>query len=69
MADKSIHILSAKGFEHEAKDPSQVFALVAKEQITQPQLVVPQAVQPILKEFESVFPEDLPDTLPPLRDI
>ena len=22
VADKSIHILSAKGFEHEAKDPS-----------------------------------------------
>ena len=36
VADKSIHILSAKGFEIEAKDLSQVFALVAKEQITQP---------------------------------
>ena len=30
---------------------------------------VPLAVQPILREFESVFPEDLPNTLPPLRDI
>ena len=30
---------------------------------------VPHAVQPILREFESVFPEDLPDNLPPLRDI
>ena len=55
VADKSIHIPSAKGFEHEANDPSQVFALVAKEQITQPQLVIPPAVQPILREFESVF--------------
>ena len=36
VADKSIHILSAKGFENETKDPSQVFALVAKEQLTQP---------------------------------
>ena len=69
MANKFIHILSAKGFENEAKDPSQVFALVAKEQITQPQMVVPPAVQPILREFKLVFPEDLPDTLPPLRDI
>ena len=47
VANKSIHILSAKGFENEAKDPSQVFALVAKEQITQPQMVVPTAVQPV----------------------
>ena len=44
VANKSIHILSAKGFEKEAKDPSQVFALVAKEQITQPQMIVPPAV-------------------------
>ena len=69
VANKSIHILSAKDFEHEAKDPSLVFALSVKEQITQPQMVVPPAVQPILTEFESVFPEDLPDTLPPLHDI
>ena len=32
-------------------------------------MVVPPAVQPILREFESVFPEDLLDSLPPLRDI
>ena len=50
--DKSVHILSAKGFENKTKDLSQVFALVAKEQLTQPQLVVPPAVQPILREFE-----------------
>ena len=49
VANKSIHILSAKGFEHEVKDPSLVFALVAKEQITQPQMVLPPAVQPILQ--------------------
>ena len=44
VANKSIHILSAKGFEHEAKDPSLVFALVTKEQIIHPQMVVPPAV-------------------------
>ena len=32
-------------------------------------MVVPPTVQPILTEFKSVFLEDLPDTLPPLRDI
>ena len=61
--------IRTKGFENEAKDPSQVFILVVKEQITQPQMIVPPAVQPILTEFESIFSEDLPDTLPPLRDI
>ena len=49
VANKSIHILSAKGFENKAKDPSQVLALIAKEQITQPQMVVPPAVLPILR--------------------
>ena len=56
VANKSIHILSAKSFENEAKEPSQVFALVTKEQITQPQMVVPPAIQPILTEFKSIFP-------------
>ena len=32
-------------------------------------MVVPLDVQPILTEFELIFSEDLPDTLPPLRDI
>ena len=31
VAEKFIHILNAKNFENEAKDPAQVFALVAKE--------------------------------------
>ena len=52
---KSIHILSAKGFENEAKDPSLVFALVAKKKITEPQTVVPVAVQPILTSSLQFF--------------
>ena len=68
-AQKSIHILSAKGFKNEAKDPFVVFALVAKEQITEPQAIVSVAVQPILTEFASVFPVDLPDMLPLMHDI
>ena len=31
--------------------------------------VVPEAVQSLLDEFANVFPNDLPEELPPLRDI
>lgn len=30
---------------------------------------VPSAVRPILEEYQDVFPDDLPNELPPLRDI
>ena len=29
----------------------------------------PEEVVPILQKFQDVFPEDLPDGLPPMRDI
>ena len=46
-----------------------MFALVTKESLTKPQEGIPLEAQPILKEFNSVFPEDLPNELPPLCDI
>ena len=41
--------------------------LIRKEVIDS--VVVPDVVVPLLAEFESVFPDDLPKSLPPLRDI
>ena len=31
--------------------------------------VIPEAIQPLIKEFEVLFPEELPAGLPPMRDI
>ena len=30
---------------------------------------IPEEVKPVLREFDDVFPEELPTELPPLRDI
>ena len=65
---KAIHLVTAKVFEHEVKNEPLVFALVAKEH-PEAQVVIPPEVPPILEEFQSVFPSDLPESLLPLRDI
>ena len=52
---KPIHLLNVKGFEIEAKEPSLIFVLVAKEPLTKPQEGIPLEAQPILKEFNLVF--------------
>ena len=65
---KAIHLVTAKVFEREVKNEPLVFALVAKE-YPEMQDVIPPKVPPILEEFQSVFPSDLPESLPPLRDI
>ena len=48
-------------------DSGLVFVLLGKE--SSKGSVVPEAVQSLLKEFANVFPNDLPEGLPPLRDI
>ena len=48
-------------------DSGLVFVLLGKE--SSKGCVVPEAVQSLLDEFANVFPKDLPEGLPPLRDI
>jgi hypothetical protein len=45
----------------------QVYLLYGKE--CSPMEIVPEIVMGLLKEFADVFPKDLPEELPPLRDI
>ncbi|XP_058103238.1 uncharacterized protein LOC131246829 [Magnolia sinica] len=66
---KSLHIISAREFEKEAKEDSMVYALVAREITPEVPSELPCEVTSVLKEYSDVFPEDLPNELPPMRDI
>ena len=66
---KSLHLVGAKEFKLNVQKDQTVFALVATDSSDEPEQEVPPEAQPILEEFSQVFPEELPDRLPPLRDI
>ncbi|XP_019168246.1 PREDICTED: uncharacterized protein LOC109163967 [Ipomoea nil] len=57
-----------KEFLNEARKSKIILVLVAKEQIFETN-VIPCELHSLLKEFSDVVPEDLPDGLPPLRDV
>ena len=77
VMSKGIHILSALEFEREVQDTLKsvqvhdpaMFALVTKAVTDDKAIEVPREAEPLLQEFQDVFPEDLPNELPPLRDI
>ncbi|GJW13547.1 hypothetical protein Tco_0017680, partial [Tanacetum coccineum] len=54
-------------FEDELEIGDDVFVLIGKEVAEDSE--IPEAVIPLLEEFSDVFPDELPDGLPPLRDI
>ncbi|XP_058087529.1 uncharacterized protein LOC131234614 [Magnolia sinica] len=66
---KSLHIINAKEFEKETEDDSTVYALMAGEVTPEVHVELPPEVTLVLEEYSDVFPEDLPDVLPPMRDI
>jgi len=43
--------------------------LATKEITKESNTAIPPEVTPMIAEFADVFPEDLPDKLPPMRDI
>ncbi|XP_022888914.1 uncharacterized protein LOC111404323 [Olea europaea var. sylvestris] len=61
------NLLTRKKFETEMEESGVVYVLIGKSVDSEHE--VPLAVQPVLKEFHEVFPEELPDGLPPLWDI
>ena len=60
-------MLSLAKFKEEMQGLEVVFALVGKE-VTR-EVAIPEEAVLIVKDFQDVFPEELPDGLPPLRDI
>ncbi|XP_076910828.1 uncharacterized protein LOC143568597 [Bidens hawaiensis] len=59
--------LTISQFEDELKDAERVFVLIGREMSKDPE--IPEAMAPLFDKFVDVFPDELPDGLPPLRDI
>ncbi|GJR51282.1 putative nucleotidyltransferase, ribonuclease H [Tanacetum coccineum] len=60
-------LLKLLQFQDELEMGDDIFVLIGKEVAKDSK--IPEAMIPLLKEFSDVFPDELPDGLPPLRDI
>ena len=60
-------LLSLAKFEAEVRESGIIYVLLGREAVSPS--AIPSRVQPILDEFQDVFPGELPEQLPPLRDI
>ena len=69
MKERGLNIISPNEFDKEICEESVVFALVAKEIVEDFLDEPPEEVKEVLKEFINVFPFELPDALPLMRDV
>ncbi|KAJ4719092.1 RNA-directed DNA polymerase [Melia azedarach] len=51
------------------KEDCEGCMMVAKDEELKPMVEVPKVIQPLLPEFSDIIPEEMPDGLPPMRDI
>ena len=65
----TVLLLQHRPFEDTMREEGMVLILLTKVSRTDRFIEVPQAYKQLIQEFSDVFPEDLPDGLPPLRDI
>ena len=65
---KFIFICNRGEFLMESKETQQKFALVVKKEVA-PSLEVSKKMKPILEEFKKKFHVELPEELPPMREI
>ena len=60
-------LLSLAEFEEELQESDRGYMLMGKE-VTE-SIAIPELMVPLVTEFSDLFPDELPDGLPPLRDI
>lgn len=65
---KAFHIIGSKEFKREVEEAT-IFTLVTKEATLESASECPLEVELILRKFQDMFLEDLPDELPPMHDI
>ena len=56
-------------FDRECKELKQVYAVVVTDGEPKKVAEIPYSIQPLIKEFEVLLPEELLASLPPMRDI
>ena len=56
-------------FDKECKELKQVYVVVVTDGEPKKVAEIPDLIQPLIKEFEVLFPEELLAGLPPMRDI
>ena len=56
-------------FDRECKELKHVYAVVVSDGEPKKVAEIPDSIQPLIKEFEVLFPEELPAGLPPMFDI
>ena len=66
---KGLNIISPKAFERVVVQESIVFVLVVRELHGETREEQLEEVKLVLQEFKDIFPEELLDHLPPMRDI
>ena len=66
---KSLHLITLHDLERETAKGSLIYAVILSLASEEPEPQHLEDVRVILQEFAEVFPEELPDQLPPMRDI
>ncbi|XP_020258176.1 uncharacterized protein LOC109834550 [Asparagus officinalis] len=67
--NKGVSLITTKEIRQEFEKGAPVMILTAREVTKESSNPLPPEVTPVITEFADVFPEDLPDKLPPMRDI
>ena len=66
---KPILLVDGDSFMIEATRAREVFAVVVGNGVETESFSVPKTIQSLLTEFQDIIPEELPEGLPPIRDI